>query len=185
MPHIHTLQTERLILRCWEQTDLKPFAALNADKEVMQFFPETLTEDQSNAMARRGQTWLEERGWGFWAVEERHSRQFIGFIGLHTPSLDFPFSPCVEVGWRLARSWWGQGLATEGARAALDFAFQSLDLDEVVSFTSVHNQRSQAVMQRLGMQRAELTFEHPQIPQGHWLREHCLYRLLNARRDTA
>lgn len=119
---------------------------------------------------------IEERGWGFWAAEERASGKFMGFIGLHKPVADLPFSPCVEVGWRLATAFWGKGYATEGARAALDYGFTTLDLAEIVSFTASINARSRAVMQRLGMMKDTDTFFHPNLPLGHELAEHVLYR---------
>jgi RimJ/RimL family protein N-acetyltransferase len=176
MPHIHEIETERLLLRQWRPSDLPFFARMNADGEVMRFFPAKLSESESNAMANRCRDLIEERGWGFWAAEEKSSNSFIGFIGLHAPTADLPFSPCVEVGWRLARRHWGQGFATEGASAALAFAFDVLALPEVVAFTTIDNERSQRVMERLGMQRDALTFQHPSLPSGHPLREHCLYR---------
>lgn len=170
------LRTARLLLRQWRPSDLTPFAALNADPEAMRYFPSTLNRDASDAMARRCRDLIEQRGWGFWAAEEQATGAFVGFIGLHTPAAELPCSPCVEVGWRLARSHWGKGLATEGATASLRYAFQELHLSEVVSFTSVHNHRSEAVMRRLGMRRDAATFAHPAIPREHWLSEHCLYR---------
>lgn len=171
------IRTARLLLRPWRPCDLEPFAALNADPEVMRYFPATLSRDESDGMAHRCQSLIAQRGWGFWATEEQATGEFIGFIGLHTPAAELPCSPCVEVGWRLRQSHWGMGLATEGATASLSFAFQKLNLPEVVSFTSVHNLRSAAVMQRLGMQRDKSTFAHPSLPRDHWLSEHCLYRL--------
>jgi RimJ/RimL family protein N-acetyltransferase len=170
------LHTPRLLLRQWTDDDLAPFAALNADPAVMRYFPAALHRAQSDAMALRCRALIAERGWGVWATQERASGRFIGFIGLHVPAAQLPCSPCVEVGWRLACGAWGRGLATEGARACLRFAFETLALHEVVAFTSVHNTRSQAVMQRLGMQRDAATFVHPALPDGHWLGEHCLYR---------
>ena len=128
-------------------------------------------------MADRCQTLIAERGWGFWAVESKESGEFIGFTGLHIPAAALPFSPCVEIGWRLAFRYWGKGLASEAARDALRFGFESLSLPEIVSFTSVHNFRSRAVMARIGMQNSPETFEHPNVPENHALREHCLYRL--------
>ncbi len=177
------LETARLRLRQWRPSDRAPFAALNADPEVMRHFPALLDEAASTAMAARCALLIEVRGWGFWAAEERDSGAFLGFIGLHTPSAALPFSPCVEVGWRLARAHWGRGFATEGARAALDFAFERLGLDEVVSFTALSNRRSEAVMRRLGMRRDSATFMHPDLPEGHPLREHCLYRIARPRPD--
>ena len=169
--------TDRLRLRQWCAADREPFAALNADPKVMEFYPAPLGRAESDAMANRCQALIAERGWGFWAVETKDTQEFIGFVGLHTPLPELPFSPCVEVGWRLAAKHWGKGLATEAARGALRISFERLGLPEIVSFTSVGNIRSRAVMERLGMRQAEETFEHPAIPVGCALRKHCLYRL--------
>ncbi|MEW8625043.1 MAG: GNAT family N-acetyltransferase [Candidatus Thiodiazotropha sp.] len=174
------ISTERLFLRQWRSTDLEPFAYLNADPEVMTYFPATLSRKQSDELAQRCQRLIQQRGWGFWAVEHKSSGKFIGFLGLHVPSADLPFSPCVEIGWRLAQSHWGNGYATEGGRAALQVAFGQLSLEEVVSFTTVGNRRSRRVMEKLGMGDSAETFEHPAIPPGHHLRTHCLYRITNA-----
>lgn len=170
------LETSRLRLRLWRDEDFAPFAALNADPQVMAHFPATLDRAESDVLAARCQSLIEAQGWGFWATEIKASGDFIGFVGLHRPIAELPFSPCVEIGWRLARPFWGQGYASEAARAALSFAFNDLALAEVVAFTSLESRRSQAVMERLGMRRAE-NFEHPALPPGHPLREHCLYRL--------
>lgn len=170
------LRTARLLLRQWRPSDLEPFAVLNSDPEVMRYFPGALNLEASDRMANWCKDLIEQRGWGFWAVEELATGEFVGLIGLHTPAPELPFSPCVEVGWRLLRSRWGMGLATEGAKASLNYAFQALNLAEVVSFTSVHNLKSMAVMKRLGMKRDKTTFAHPSIPPDHWLSEHCLYR---------
>lgn len=177
---LHEPRTERLLLRQWRAQDLSLFASLNADPEVMSYFPAQLSRSESDAVALRCQSLIKERGWGFWAAEERASGAFVGMIGLHTPEANLPCAPCVEVGWRLARAHWGKGYATEGASAALEFAFSALGLDEVVSFTALPNTRSQAVMRRLGMRRDEATFQHPALPAGHWLAEHCLYRIHRA-----
>lgn len=169
--------TERLRLRQWRDADREPFAALNADPKVMEFFPAILTRAESDAIADRCQALIAQRGWGFWAVETITTREFIGFVGLHTPAPELPFSPCVEIGWRLAAKHWGKGFATEAARGALRTGFEQLGLPEIVSFTSVGNIRSRAVMERLGMLEAGETFEHPNIPSSHVLSKHCLYRL--------
>ena len=171
------LVTPRLVLRQWLPKDLPEFAALNADPEVMRYFPSVLDRQTSDALAAKAEALIAERGWGFWVAEDRASGQLAGMIGLHIPAPELPFSPCVEVGWRLARPFWGQGLATEGAKAALDFAWNVLKLDEVVSFTAVSNKPSQAVMQRLGMKADAQTFLHPALPAEHTLAEHCLYRI--------
>lgn len=174
--YVRTLETQRLLLRQWKESDYPAFAHMSADAETMRYFPSVLTDEQSRDIADRCRELINQRGWGFWAVEVKETNEFAGFIGLHVPSAELPFSPCVEVGWRLARDFWGQGFATEGAQAALDFAFVELALTEVVAFTALKNKRSERVMQRLGMVRDEKTFEHPQVPEGHALRQHVLYR---------
>jgi RimJ/RimL family protein N-acetyltransferase len=170
------IETQRLRLRQWRRADYEPFADLNADPRVMEFFPAALTRIESDALATRCADLIRENGWGPWAVELRASGVFIGCVGLHTPSEQLPFSPCVEVLWRLATEHWGQGLASEAARAACGFGVRSLKLKEIVSFTVVGNHRSRRVMERLGMQLAG-TFEHPVLPARHPLRLHYLYRL--------
>jgi len=143
----------------------------------MEFFPSALSRAESNALAERIEQSIASRGWGLWAAELRESGEFIGFVGLEQPSPAIPYSPCVEVGWRLARPFWGRGLATEAARMALRTAFESVGLREVFSFTSILNLRSRAVMVRLGMAAEPNTFDHPNVPEGHRLREHFAYRL--------
>jgi RimJ/RimL family protein N-acetyltransferase len=170
-------ETERLRLRQWLPTDHEPFSALNADPRVMEFFPAPLDRAASDTMADRCESLIAERGWGFWAAETKDTHEFIGFIGLHIPIPELPFSPCVEIGWRLAFQYWGKGFATEAAHGALRVGFGSLELLEIVSFTSVFNLRSRSVMRRLGMQETSETFEHPNVPVGSPLRQHCLYRL--------
>lgn len=171
------LVTPRLRLRQWRPDDLTACARMVADPEVMKFFPAPLSRTESDELAARCRSLIEERGWGFWAAELREAATFIGFVGLHIPSADLPFSPCVEVGWRLAREHWSRGYATEAATAALEFGFTTLGLGQIVSFTTLGNVRSQAVMHRLGMRRDPEPFEHPALPVGHPLRAHCLYRL--------
>lgn len=177
MAEIIEFETDRLRLRQWLSTDRDPFAALNADPRVMEFFPASLDRATSDAMAKYCEAVIAERGWGFWAAEVKGSGQFIGFIGLHTPSFELPFAPCVEIGWRLAFQYWGKGFASEAANGALRVGFELLDLPEIVSFTPVRNLRSRAVMERLGMREALGTFEHPHVPPDSPLRLHCLYRL--------
>ena len=176
MPEMLELETPRLRLRRWKPEDKIPFARLNADPQVMEFFPATLSRAESDALADRCATLMEQRGWGFWAVECTGVCPFIGFVGLHVPQPELPFSPCVEIGWRLAAEHWKRGYASEAARAALEAGFVTLGLTEIVAFTSVRNVRSQAVMQRLGMMR-DAFFEHPALPEDHALRPHVLYRL--------
>ena len=183
MAELIEFETERLRLRQWTDADHDPFAALNADPRVMEFFPSPLTRAESDAMADRCRSLIEARGWGFWAAESKATREFIGFVGLHIPSADLPFAPCVEVGWRLAFLHWGKGFACEAARGALRVGFQSLGLAEIVAFTTVGNRRSRAVMERLGMAEAG-GFEHPQVPADSVLRPHCLYRISRERHSA-
>jgi RimJ/RimL family protein N-acetyltransferase len=172
------LRTERLVLRSWRDSDREPFAALNADPVVMEHFVAPLSHAESDALVDRIEAAFEEHGWGLWAVEVPGVAEFIGFIGLAVPGFDAPFTPCVEVGWRLARSAWGHGYAPEGATEALRFAFDDLGLDEVVSFTSVGNAKSRRVMEKLGMTHDPADdFDHPRVPAGHRISRHVLYRI--------
>jgi RimJ/RimL family protein N-acetyltransferase len=178
MAELIEFETERLRLRQWKISDREPFADLNADPRVTEFFPSALDRAASDAMADRCESLIAERGWGFWAIEMKENGRFIGFAGLHIPARELPFSPCVEIGWRLTFESWGKGYATEAARGCLRIGFERLQLEEIVSFTAVGNKRSRAVMERLGMQEdANAVFEHPKIAVGHSLRLHCLYRL--------
>jgi RimJ/RimL family protein N-acetyltransferase len=173
-----TIETPRLRLRLWREDDLAPFAALNTDPEVMRFFEEPLSHERSDAWARAIAAVIEDQGWGLWALERRDTGEFIGFTGLQAPRHELPFNPCVEVGWRLARSAWGQGFATEAGRASLAHAFGPLELDEVVSMTAVTNLPSRRVMERLSMTRDEqVDFDHPAVSAGHPLQRHVLYRI--------
>ncbi len=179
---IREFDTERLRLRQWRSSDFEPFARLNADERVMEFYPAALERAASDAMAERIRSRIAGQGWGLWAAELRATGEFIGYIGLQVPPATLPFSPCVEIGWRLAHAFWGRGLATEGAKGALRVGFGHLGLDEIVSFTALINRRSRAVMERLGMREDKAAaFEHPSVPEGSPLREHCLYRLSRER----
>jgi RimJ/RimL family protein N-acetyltransferase len=170
--------TPRLTLRRWRDVDCTDFAQMNADPQVTEFFPAPFSRKESDATVERFQSEFERRGFCPWAAVERKSNSFIGFVGLHEVPEYLSFAPAVEVGWRLARRFWGRGYATEGALSSLAFAFVDLGLDEVVSMTSVLNQRSRAVMERLGMEgNAVDDFEHPHIAEGHHLRAHVLYRI--------
>lgn len=172
------LETERLLLRGWRDGDLEPFAAINADPEVMQHFLSPLSRRESDAFARRIRGELDERGWGLWAVEVRETASFAGFVGLAPVTFAAPFTPAVEIGWRLARDLWGRGFAPEAARAVAAHAFGSVGLAQIVSFTSTTNVASQRVMQKIGMRRdADGDFDHPHLPRRHRLRRHVLYRL--------
>lgn len=172
------LRTNRLWLRRWRPSDLEAFAALNADPRVMQFFPSVLSREESDALAARFQLHFDRHEFGLWAVEVPGVAAFAGFIGLSVPSFTTHFTPCVEIGWRLAADHWGHGYATEGARAVLTLGFETLGLPEIVSFTTVDNHRSRRVMERIGMTRNPADdFDHPRLPDGHPLRRHVLYRL--------
>ena len=165
-------------MRRWRGGDGGPFAEINADPRVMEHHLAPLTRAQSDELIERIEAGFEERGYGLWALELRETEELIGFTGLAVPGFDAHFTPAVEVGWRLAAPSWGRGFATEAARAALEFGFGRAGLDEVVSFTSAGNERSRAVMERLGMVRDPADdFDHPGIPEGHPLRRHVLYRI--------
>jgi RimJ/RimL family protein N-acetyltransferase len=175
---VRVLRTERLILRGWTDADRAPYAAMNADPEVMQYFPATLSRERSDAHVDHIDHHFAEHGFGLWAVEVPGEAPFIGFVGLDVPAFDAHFTPAVEVGWRLAKAYWHRGYATEAARAVLDDAFGRAGLAEVVSMTAVPNEPSQRVMQRLGMHRDPADdFDHPNVAPGHWLRRHVLYRI--------
>jgi len=175
------LTTARLRLRQWREEDLAPFAALNADPQVMEFFPKVLTRAESDAVAGRIRDHFARHGFGLWAVEAPGAADFVGFVGLAVPSFEAHFTPCVEIGWRLGREHWGHGYATEAASAALAFGFGARALDEIVAFTVPANIASRRVMGRLGMRRLPADdFEHPAIAAGHPLRSHVLYRLRRA-----
>ena len=176
-----TIKTKRLILHPWQEADLEPFAALNEDPRVMEYFPSTLSLQESEQMMKRMQAKIEEKGWGWWAASLAADGKFIGFIGMNdVPQATFPahFTPAVEVGWRLAHPFWGKGYATEGAQACLKYGFATLGLEEIVSFTAVQNMRSRAVMERIGMHHdSKDDFDHPKLPKEHKLSRHVLYRL--------
>lgn len=155
---------------------MEPFAAMNSDADVMRYYPAPWPREQSDAFAQRVMRLIDERGWDFWTVEERASGRFIGFVGLHVLSDELPFSPCVEIGWRLAKPYWGLGYATEASQSAVAFGFQHLRLAELVAFTAITNLKSRAVMERLGMQFSA-EFDPPQVPVESGLRRHVLYRL--------
>jgi ribosomal-protein-alanine N-acetyltransferase len=172
------LQTPRLLLRAWRPEDREPFAAMNADPRVMEFLPAQLSRRQSDELAGRSERHFALHGFGPWAVEVPGVAPFIGFVGLVVPAFEAHFTPCIEIGWRLAAEHWGQGYATEAARASARHAFDVVGADELVSFTVPANARSQAVMRRLGMTRDEAgDFDHPRLAPAHPLRRHVLYRL--------
>ena len=169
--------SSHLVLRQWRDEDREPFATLNADPLVMEHFPALLTREQSDAFVDRCVVQLQDNSYGWWAIEVRTSGEFIGFVGLAVPTWEAAFTPCTEIGWRLARSAWGFGYATEAANAVLATAFGPIGLEEIVSFTTVRNFRSRRVMQRIGMARVpSADFDHPRVADGP-LRRHVLYRI--------
>ena len=170
--------TNRLFLRRWTDLDREPFAQMNADPKVLAFFPSTWSRDESDRAVDRIEAHFNEHGFGVWAVEVPGETAFAGYIGLLKPNFHAHFTPCVEIGWRLARNFHGRGLATEGAAAVVRHAFGPLGLEEIVSFTVPANLPSRRVMEKIGMSRDESgDFDHPAIPEGHLLRRHVLYRL--------
>jgi RimJ/RimL family protein N-acetyltransferase len=178
MGAVATLSGSRVRLRAWRDADRDAFAAMNADARVMEFFRSPLSRAESDAMVDHIRAHFDKRGFGLWAVEVSGVAPFIGFTGLAVPGFDARFTPCVEVGWRLAFAYWGRGYATEAARLALGFGFATLALAEIVSYTSVTNRRSRSVIERLGMHRDPADdFDHPTMPEHHPLRSHVLYRM--------
>lgn len=172
-----TIKTNRLILRQWQQSDLKPFAALNADPHVMEFFPNPLTQEQSDQLVLKLSEKISHNGWGVWAVSLMDTAEFIGCIGLNTVEFHAHFTPAVEIAWRLAYTHWGKGYATEGAKAALQYGFETLKLPELVAFTTINNLRSRHVMEKIGMHHNPSDdFDHPKVADEHPLKRHVLYR---------
>jgi RimJ/RimL family protein N-acetyltransferase len=169
------LETSRLILRRWREADSEPFHRINSDPRVMEFFPACLTRAESDALIARAEAHFEKQGFGPFAVETRDGGNLAGFVGLSIPRFEAHFTPSVEIGWRLAAEYWNQGLATEAATRVLRLAFDELGLHELVSFTVPANLRSRRVMEKLGMKYSG-EFNHPELPEGHPLRRHVLYR---------
>jgi ribosomal-protein-alanine N-acetyltransferase len=177
------IQTERLLLRRWKGEDREPFYRLNSDLLVMEFMPACLTRPESDQLFERIEEHFRKHEFGLYAAELHENQSFIGYVGLAVPSFEASFTPCVEIGWRLSADHWGHGLATEGARVVVKHAFGEVGLDEIVSFTVPGNARSRRVMEKIGMTHdASEDFDHPNLPEGHPLRRHVLYRLRNAKR---
>jgi len=173
---IKYFETERLCFRGWQEEDKPEFALMNADPEVMQYFLRRLDESESNAFVSRIESHFAARGYGLWAVELKQNKEFIGFIGLTCTSFESDFTPCIEIGWRLKKSCWGNGYATEGAGGCLFYGFNTLGLTEIYSFTSVLNKRSERIMQKIGMTKIK-EFSHPNVPAANPLNKHVLYRI--------
>jgi RimJ/RimL family protein N-acetyltransferase len=174
------VETDRLILRRWKDSDREPFAKINADPRVMEFFPGCLTREESDDFIDRIEDHFDTHGFGLFAAELKEDASLIGFIGLHVATFQAHFTPCVEIGWRIGADFWGKGLAPEGSRAVVDFGFKRLHLAEIVSFTVPENLPSRRVMEKLGMTHNPAEdFDHPKLPKGHRLSRHVLYRLKN------
>lgn len=171
------IETERLILRPWREADREPFYCITSDPRVMEFFPSIPTREESDALFDRMQAHYLKNGFTFFAAEFRATSELIGFVGLARTPFEAHFTPCVEIGWRLGFAHWNRGLATDGARAALRYGFDRLNLPEIVAFTARGNVRSRRVMEKLGMTYTPADdFDHPRIAEGHVLRAHVLYR---------
>ncbi len=170
------METPRLRLRDWEETDLEPFRRLNADEEVMAYFPKTLSTEETNAFYKSIVSEFKECGFGLYAVEVKESKAFIGFIGFHRATFEADFTPCIEIGWRLKQEAWGKGYATEGAEACLQYGFNKLGLRDVYSFTADVNAPSKNVMIKLGMSFIK-TFDHPNVEEGSPLNKHVLFHI--------
>ena len=172
------MESPRLIIRQWEPSDYEPFAQMNQDSEVMQYFSKHLTIEESNAMIEKSKLMLDEVKYGFWALEAKEGSEFLGFVALAKVQFDCPFKGSMEIGWRLKKSAWGKGYATEGARVLLKYGFEALEFSEIVSLTAKINLRSSRVMERIGMKRnADDDFNHPKIAPESPLRPHVLYRI--------
>jgi len=179
MARIIQLQTERLLLRQWKEEDLAPFAKMNADPEVMKYYPSTLTTNESNQLADQLREIIQSRGWGLWALELKASGEFIGYTGLHDIDDQLPFAPGIEIGWRLSKEFWGKGYATEAAKEVLRFALISLQQEKIFSFTSMANNRSVSLMERIGMKDTDSNFDHPSLSNNKKLAEHVLFTAIN------
>jgi RimJ/RimL family protein N-acetyltransferase len=172
------LETDRLLMREWQEGDLKPFAEMGQDPDVMRYFPKQMSQEDAEQFITKSNLFLQHKGFTLWATTVKESGQFAGFVGLAEPSYQTHFTPCVEIGWRLSKKFWGQGFATEAARRVLKYAFEDLNLPEIVSFTTVLNTPSMKVMERIGMIRdTGGDFDHPKIPVDHPLCRHVLYRI--------
>jgi RimJ/RimL family protein N-acetyltransferase len=175
------LRTRRLILRQWQESDFLPYARLNADQRVMEFMLGTMTEEETRQSIENIEKHFDAHGFGRWAVEIAESEKFIGFVGINIPTYTLPFSPCVEVAWRICANEWGKGYAPEAANEAMRDGFERVGLQEIVSFTTLTNLKSRRVMEKLGMQYCPAEdFDHPMVSEGHHLRRHVLYRMSKA-----
>lgn len=172
------LKTERLILRKWKKSDYSDFINMGLDPDVMKYLPHLLTQEESLYTIKIIEEMISKNDWGIWAVELKENHKFIGFIGFHEQLTQFDFSPCIEIAWRLSKEYWGRGYATEGAKAALDYAFKVLNMDKVVSFTASVNIPSESIMKKLGMTKVK-EFTHPEFSSNLYLAPHVLYEIYN------
>ena len=173
----YQLESKRLIIRPWKETDFSAFKAMNSDPLVMEHFPAILSEDESRTLFDEINRRIDQNGFGFWACEVKATGDVIGFVGLNEPTDQFYFSPCIEIGWRLRSQYWRQGYAKEAATAVLKFAFETLKRDKVVAFTATTNKPSESLMQALGMTIMPENFFHPRLPKDHLLAEHVVYQI--------
>jgi len=172
----YLFKSERLGFRNWIESDKESYAKMNADKDVMEFFPNTKTKKDSFDQVIRFQKHYTDNGFTFFAVDILETSEFIGFIGMINTSFKAYFTPCVEIGWRLQKKSWGFGYATEGAKRCIEYGFKELGFEEIISITPLKNTKSENVMQKIGMLK-QGTFEHPQIEDGHWLKTELLYKI--------
>ena len=170
-------ESERLLFRHWRVSDRDAFYELNSHPDVMRFFPSILSREESEAYIDAIIDRLEKNGFGFWAVALKDTNEFIGFIGLNSPNIGLKIEPCIEIGWRLKKEFWGRGFATEGAKRVLRYAFDECQFEKVYSFTTIRNRNSENVMTKIGMKNTNKNFFHPKIPKEHPLCEHVLYVL--------
>ncbi len=176
MKNTYIFKSERLGFRNWKNSDLDSFVKMNSDEKVMEFFPNTLSPQESQSNLEKIQLHFEQKGYTWFAVEELSSQNIIGFIGLWYQNFDFELAPFVEIGWRLIPPYWGKGYATEGAKACIQYGFNTLELDSIYSMTAIVNKRSERVMQKIGM--CKITeFNHPKLAKGNWLERHLLYKI--------
>jgi ribosomal-protein-alanine N-acetyltransferase len=170
------VETDRLILRRWKESDRNKFAKMNSDPIVMEYFVKTLTFGESDSLVERIKNRIETKGYGLWAAELKEGHQFMGFLGLNYTDFESDFTPCIEIAWRLAKEYWGNGYATEGAKATLHYGFSVLGIPEIFSFTSILNLKSENVMKKIGMEKVK-EFNHPKIDPNNRLCSHVLYRI--------
>jgi len=173
------LETEQFYLRQWCEEDFSSYNLLTSSQEVMKYFPKILTIEESRKAALKFQNLLATRGWGFWAIEEKRSGEFIGYAGLHSPSTTFPFSPCVEIAWRMEEKYWNNGTVLELGKAILKYGLEELKLEEIVYFSSINNIQTKHIIESLGMVNQNMNFHHPFVSKEHELSEHYLFKIKN------